>query len=285
MLGSLGFRTVIEIAPPSSIPRLFLERFAGLGFSMGLAWAAGLLVDILAERWHSRLDPRVQAVSYSILPLGRQILKIALYLIVLLSVLNAWGIGISTVLAGIGVGGIAVALAAQKTIENLFGGVSVIGDRPVLVGDFCKWGDQVGTVIHIGLRSTRIRTLDRTIVSVPNGTFSSMQLENYSVRDKMWFHPTLNLRKDTTYTQMEKILASCREALASEPKAELGPIPVRFVGLGPYSMDVEIFAYITTTDGDEFTAIQQRLLLKLIAAIEATGAGLALPWQQSPAKS
>ncbi|HVV45744.1 MAG TPA: mechanosensitive ion channel family protein [Bryobacteraceae bacterium] len=281
MLGSIGFRLAIELAPPSSIPRLFLERFAGLAFSVALAWAVGLLVDILAERWHSHLDPRVQAISYSILPLGRQIVKATVYLIVLLSMLNAWGISISTVLAGIGVGGIAVALAAQKTIENLFGGISVIGDRPVLVGDFCRWGNQVGTVIDIGLRSTRIRTLDRTVVSIPNGQFSSMQLENFSSRDKIWFHPTLNLRKDTTSAQLQKILADCVDILKNEPKAEIGSIPVRFIGPGPYSLDVEIFAYITTPDFDEFLGVQQRLLLKIVEAVEAAGSALAVPWQQS----
>ena len=281
MLASIGFRLAIELAPPSSIPRLFLERFVGVAFSAAIAWAVGLLVDILAERWHSHLDPRVQAISYSILPLGRQIVKGAIYLIVLLSVLNAWGVSISTVLAGIGVGGIAVALAAQKTIENLFGGISVIGDRPVLVGDFCRWNNQVGTVIDIGLRSTRIRTLDRTVVSIPNGQFSSMQLENFSSRDKIWLHPILNLRKDTTMAQIQKILADCLEILKSEPKAELGSIPVRFVGPGAYSLDVEIFAYITTADFDEFLGIQQKLLLKIVEAVEAAGSALAVPWQQS----
>ncbi|HVW10507.1 MAG TPA: mechanosensitive ion channel family protein [Bryobacteraceae bacterium] len=279
LLGSAGFRAAIALAPPSSIPRLFLERFAGLCFSLAFAWAAGLVVDILAERWHSHLDPRVQAVSYSILPLGRQIAKAALYLVVLLSVLNAWGISVTTLLAGIGVGGIAVALAAQKTIENLFGGISVIGDRPVLVGDFCKWGNQVGTVIDIGLRSTRIRTLDRTVVSIPNGTFSAMQLENFSPRDKILFHITLSIRKDTTSGQLQKILTECTDILKSEPKAELGSIPVRFIGPGAVSLDIEIFAYIKTPDNDEFLAIQQRILLKMVEAIENEGSALAVPWQ------
>ena len=92
-------------------------------------------------------------MTYSVLPLGRQIVKLGLYLIAILSVFSAWGYNTSTVLAGLGVGGLAVALAAQKTLENLFGGVSVIGDRPVLVGDICRFGDRTGTVMHIGLRS------------------------------------------------------------------------------------------------------------------------------------
>src|SRR5260370_40859371 len=101
-------------------------------------------------------------------------------------------------LAGVGVGGLAIALAAQKTIENLFGGISVIGDRPVLVGDVYHFGDRTGEVMHIGLRSTRIRTADRTIISVPNGQFSSIALENISGRDKICLHPALDLRSDTT---------------------------------------------------------------------------------------
>ena len=110
----------------------------------------------------------------------------------------------------------ALALAAQKTIENLFGGVAVITDRPVAIGDFCKFGNQVGTVEDIGLRSTRIRTLDRTLLTVPNGQFSSMTLENFSKRDKMWFHLTLNLRRDTTSDQMRTLLDSLTQGAAAK---------------------------------------------------------------------
>ncbi len=166
-LAVAGFRLALEYAPPSTLPRLFIERALGLLFAVAIAWAASVAVDIAGERWHSHLDPRVQAVSYSVLPLGRQILKLAFYLFAVLGVFSAWGYNTSTIIAGLGVGGLAVALAAQKTIENLFGGISVIGDRPVLVGDLCRFGDRTGTVMHIGLRSTRIRTPDRTVISVP----------------------------------------------------------------------------------------------------------------------
>ena len=170
----------MELASPSALPRLYMGRALAMAFSLGLAWAGSAAIDFIAERWRSRLDPRMKAMTYSVLPLGRQILKLCLLLIAILGVLSAWGYNSATILAGLGVGGLAVALAAQKTIENLFGGISVIGDRPVLVGDFCRFGTHIGTVMHIGLRSTRIRTLDRTIVSVPNGQFSAMELENFS---------------------------------------------------------------------------------------------------------
>ena len=208
-------------------------------------------------------------------------LKVLLFLLAILSVLSAWGYNTSTILAGLGVGGIAVALAAQKTIENLFGGISVIGDRPVLVGDFCRFGDRVGTVTNIGLRSTRIRTLDRTMISVPNGQFSSMELENYSIRDKIWFHPTLSLRMDTAREQLLKVVSSLEEILKRHPKVETGPLPVRFVGLGAFSMNVEVFAYVLTSDYDDFLALQQQILLKILQAVEEAGTALAVPLQES----
>ncbi|MBV9743806.1 MAG: mechanosensitive ion channel family protein, partial [Acidobacteriia bacterium] len=270
-VAAVGFRAAIEWAPPATLPRLFLDRAMGLILSLIVAWAVAIVIDLLANRWHSRLDPRAQAVSYSVLPLGRQVVKVLVFLIALLSVIGAWGYNTSTILAGLGVGGLAVALAAQKTIENLFGGISVIGDRPVLVGDFCRFGDRVGTIAHIGLRSTRVRTLDRTVISVPNGQFSSMELENFSARDKIWFHPTLSLRRDTTPQQLQTVLSSVEEILKKHPKVEAGDLPVRFVAIGTYSLNVEIFAYVTTADFDEFLRLQQQLLFELLQAVEAAG--------------
>jgi MscS family membrane protein len=281
ILAVASFRVAMEIAAPSTLPRLFIERALGLIFFLAIAWAGAVVVDILAARWHSRLDPRVQAVSYSVLPLGKQVLKLSLFMMAILSVFSAWGYNTSTILAGLGVGGLAVALAAQKTLENLFGGISVIGDRPVLVGDACRFGDRTGTVMHIGLRSTRIRTPDRTIICMPNSQFSSMALENISSRDKIWFHPVLNLRRDTTSDQMSRVLSSFREILAGNPKVEAGNIPVRFIAVGAYSLDVEVVAYIKTADYDEFLGIQQDLLLQMLQAVERAGTSLAVPLQET----
>jgi MscS family membrane protein len=280
-LAVAGLRAAMELAPLAALPRLYVERALGLVFFLALAWAGTVVIDLVAERWRSRLDPRVQAVSYSVLPLGRQVMKLLIFLFAILSVLSVWGYNTSTILAGLGVGGLAVALAAQKTIENLFGGISVIGDRPVLVGDVCRFGDRTGTVMHIGLRSTRIRTPDRTIISVPNSQFSSMALENISGRDKIWFHPTLNLRRDTTSDQLLKVLSSLADVLRGHPKVETGPLPVRFVGVGTYSLDIEVAAYVTTADYDEFLALQQELLVKMLQAVEQAGTALAVPLQES----
>jgi MscS family membrane protein len=271
------FRIVLAMVPPSAIVRLYIERAVALGFFLAVAWAGAVVTDIVAERWRNRLDPRMRAMTYSVLPLGQQIFKMFLYLIAVLALLSAWGYNTTTLLAGLGVGGLAIALAAQKTIENLFGGISVIGDRPVLVGDFCRFGNRVGTVTHIGLRSTRIRTLDRTIVSVPNGQFSSMELENFSARDKIWFHQTLRLRRNTTLDQLRQVLSEVQDILQHHTKVEVGSIPVRFTGIGEYSLDIEVFAYVLTSDFDAFLGIQQELLLDIMHAVEDAGTSLAVP--------
>ena len=276
-----GFRGAMEFASPATLSRTFLERALGLILSLAAAWAGAVAVDLIAQRWHSRLDPRMQAVSYSVLPLGRQVLKLSFFLIAILGVLSVWGYNTTAILAGVGVGGVAIALAAQKTIEDLFGGISVISDRPVLVGDVCHFGDRTGTVMHIGLRSTRIRTPDRTVISVPNGKFATMTLENISGRDKIWFHPTVNLRRDTASDQLLRVLESFREILTGHPKVETGKMPVRFIGVGAYSLDVEVAAYVTSCDNDEFLEIQQDLLLQMLRAVEQAGTGLAVPLQES----
>ena len=276
-LAIAGFRGAMALAPPSALPRMYMERALAMAFFLGLAWAGTAAVDYVAERWRSRLDPRMKAMTYSVLPLGRQVVKLSLFLIAILAVVSAWGYNTATILAGLGVGGIAVALAAQKTIENLFGGISVIGDRPVLVGDFCRFGAHIGTVMHIGLRSTRIRTLDRTILSVPNSQFSATELENFSARDKIWLHVTLNLRRDTTSDQLHRVLSAVQEILRQHSKVETGNIPVRFIGIGNYSLDVEVFAYVTTSDSDVFLGVQQELLFEIMQAVERVGAALAVP--------
>lgn len=279
LLAVAGFRAGMEWINPSPSVRLFLARVLALLFFSALAWLGMLLVDVVVVWIRAILAARHRNFGYSVLPLASRVVKIALLALVVAAVLSDWGYNTSTILAGLGIGGVALALAAQKTIENLFGGVAVITDQPVSIGDFCRVGDQVGTVEDIGLRSTRIRTLNRTLLTVPNGQFSSMTLENFSKRDKMWFHLTLNLRRDTTSDQVRSLLESITRTLVKHPKVEAGPFPVRFVGVGTYSLDLEIFAYILTLDGDEFLRIQQDLFLWILEEVEAAGTALALPTQ------
>ncbi len=129
--------------------------------------------------------------------------------------------------AGLGVGGIAIALAAQKTIENLFGGITLYGDSPVRVGDFCRFGDKVGTVEEIGIRSTRVRTLDRTVVTIPNADFSNLQLENFAKRDRMRLFAMIGVRYETTPDQLRYILVEVRKLLYAHERVTADPARIR----------------------------------------------------------
>jgi MscS family membrane protein len=133
-------------------------------------------------------------------------------------------------------------------------------------------------VEDIGLRSTRIRTPDRTIISVPNAQFASLSLENYAPREKMWFHPVLKLRFDTTSSQLSEILRNSRRLFEEDSKLEAGA-RIRLVGMGSSSIDLEVYAYVLTADSDQFLAIQEELLLKLLAIVESAGAAMAAPNQ------
>ena len=281
LLAGVFLRAGVEWTEPPALLRLYLERFCTLLIIIGTAWFFANAVDLIIEQIRLRLEARRSTLSRSALPLVSRVVKITIFVFAATAVIGSWGYNTNTIWAGLGIGGIAIALAAQKTIENLFGGVAVVSDRPVTVGDFCKFGDRVGTVEDIGLRSTRVRTLDRTLVSIPNSEFSSMVLENFSQRDKVWFHPTLNLRRDARPDQVRRILDAIRRILTDDPKVETGALPVRFIGAGSYSLDIEVFAYIRTADYDEFLKIQQDLLLRIMDAISAAGTALAIPTQAS----
>jgi MscS family membrane protein len=196
-----------------------------------------------------------------------------------LAVLRRFGIDPTPALAGLGVGGIAVALAAQKTLENVIAGASLIFDQAVTVGDFLKMGDVSGTVDHIGLRSTRIRTLDRTIVSVPNSQIANASLETVSARDKFWFHHVVGLRYETTPAQLRAIVDGLREMLASHPLTEKDSVRVRFLRLGAFSLDVDVFAYLKTLDWNHFLEVQETLLFGITDVVARAGAEIAFPSQ------
>jgi MscS family membrane protein len=243
---------------------------------IAVSWFVLRLIDYGADRAKLALIRRQRISATAVVPLGRRIVKVMVLSIVVLAALDNLGFEMKTVLAGLGVGGIAVALAAQKTIENLFGGISLVMDQPVRVGDFCKYGEGVGTVEDVGLRSTRVRTLDRTVVTIPNGQFASLNVENFARRDKIWFHPMLGLRLDTTPDQLRYVLAEIRKLLYEHPYVEPGG-RVRLIGFGTYSLNLEIFAYVATADSDAFLPIQEDLLLRILEIIAAAGTSLAIP--------
>lgn len=263
-----------------SVPvEAFFERFLrGLAI-VGFAWLAARVGDVLSVWLEERLARRGQAAAIAFLPLGRRTVKVFIWMVGAIALLQNLGFNVTGIVAGLGVGGLAVALAAQKTIEHLFGGIMLIADQPVRVGDFCRFGDKIGTVEDIGLRSTRVRTLDRTVVSIPNAEFASMQLENFTRRDRIWLHFTIGLRYETSPDQMRWVLVELKKMLLAHPKVHPDPARARFSGFGAYSLDIEVFAYVLTTDYNEFVAVREDIFLRVMDIVAASGTSFAFPSQ------
>jgi len=276
LLFSSGAVYIISLGSASLLGRLFWTFLASTMAVVGLTWLSLYLIDAGAEIIEGRRPEAANAV----IRLSATLMK-ALAVVVGLVVIFYYfaGINLTAVVAGLGIGGIAVAFAAQKTIENFFGGLFLVWDKPIRLGDYCKAGEHAGTVEHIGLRSTQIRTLARTVVSIPNGQLSSISVENFALRDRFLFKHTLNLRYETTADQLRYLLAQIRELLYQHPRVDSTSARIRFISFGPSSLDTEIFAYVLEKDYDTFLAVQEDLLLRIMDLVESSGSGFAFPSQ------
>jgi MscS family membrane protein len=275
LLSVAVFRAAEEVVRPSAVAGLYV----GGALELIVVWAIALclvrIVDLFLDRVETNMAARRNFSGRSILRLGRRTASVTIIVISILTILSGWGYNTATLVAGLGVGGIAVALAAQQTIANIFGGISIIGDRPVVIGDFGKFGDLIGTVEDIGMRSTRVRTLNRTLVCVPNTAFAGANLENYSKRDKILFNTTLQIKRSTPDEQVWQLIESLNGALKKNPSVEVVPTPARLTALTAAAFSVEIFCYALTPDIDQFYRIQGELLLAINGALEAAHVELA----------
>ena len=278
LLVTIGGTVFAARLPLSLSIRQLWSNLATVLTGVTVAWLLVLANAEVEAHLVRRLSPSETAAS-SLLRLLRRGVDVLIVFAAVLMMLRQFGVDPTPALAGLGVGGIAVALAAQKTLENVIAGASLIFDKAVRVGDFMKMGDVVGTVDQIGLRSTRIRTLDRTLVSVPNSQIASASLETLSARDKFWFHPVVPLRFDTTPEQLQRILEDVRRLLREHERVDLPSARVRFFRLGPFSLDIEVFAYLFAIDWDQFLEMQEGLLSNITAIVSRSGTSIAFPSQ------
>lgn len=261
---------------------LLRQRLSGVTIIIGLVAVLILLwrlTDYMSIFGKRQMSMRGKASMVSVILFLRRVIKIAIVVFGIIAILGAIGVDVTTGLAALGIGGIALALGAQKTVENFVGSVTLVADQPVRVGDFCKVGDTVGTVESIGMRSTRIRTNDRTIVTIPNGEFSSTRIENYAHRDRFLIHKVIGVRYETTPDQIRYLLVELRSILYSHPLVDPNPARIRFLGFGDSSLDLEIFAFINANGFDQYLEVKEDLYLRMMDVIAASGTDFAFPSQ------
>jgi MscS family membrane protein len=249
-----------------------------IAFAAG-GWLIALILTLVGETIIRAQKLRRGAINSQLIRVCFRLLSIVALLYVAIVAAENFGVPVAPLLASLGVGGLALALAVRPTLENVLGGFTLFADKPVRVGDFCLYGDRRGTVEEIGLRSTRIRSLERTEVTVPNADFSQMQIEHFTRRDRMLFRTTLGLRYETTPEQLRYVLNNLRELLIAHPMVSPDPARVRFVAFGAYSLDVEIFAYVLSADYNAHLGVLEDLNLRIMDVVEQSGTGFAFPSQ------
>ncbi|MGZ4819525.1 MAG: mechanosensitive ion channel family protein [Terriglobales bacterium] len=275
--GAIAHRVIGAYLGLPLLPRLYYYRTIGVVITIGFFWFLVRATGVTMQRLRAHAISAGRIGTGSLMLLGERLLKVLVIIAAVLAVLGTIGFNLTTVLAGLGIGGLAVAFAAQKTLENLLGGVSVLADEVIRVGDFCRFGDRVGTIEDISLRSTRIRTVERTEVSIPNGALAAMNVENFTRRDKILFNPTLGVRYETSADQLRYLLAELRRMLYEHPKVESDSARIRLAGFDNSALTLEIFSYVLTQDFAEFTAIREDLLLRVMEIVEKSGSGFAFP--------
>jgi MscS family membrane protein len=263
----------------SIVYRQYYRRVLWIFLAIAFYWFVARVTSEASEMINRRLTSRGRMAERSIVSLGRRFLEVVIFITVVLIVLSGFGVNVTAALAGLGIGGLAIGLGAQKTFENLLGGISILTDKALQIGDACRVGTQSGTVEDIGLRSTKLRTEDRTVVTIPNGTVAAAILENFRQRDKILFRQTVRLRYGLATDHLRYVLEEFHSVLKQNTHVENASARVRLLRFSESSIEVEMYAYILSRDYNEFLVEQEQLLLAINEVIDKTGSAIAMPTQ------
>lgn len=268
VLTSLILYEVMVYAGVSVTVREPVNRIKDIVGWFASTWLLLRVVDAIFSRAERQSYKRNQTERVSILSLLHKIVKALLLILASIFIFGNLGFDLTTGIAALGVGGLALALGAQKMIENLVGSVVIVADQPVRVGDYCKFGDLEGTVVDIGIRSTRLRTLNRTIVTVPNGEFSSMSIENFASRDMFHFLHNVYIKRNVDATTLDHFLKKMEDFLVDHELSNSEWTQVRISELRQDCMVIEFRAYVYASGADEFYDKQTRLLIEILKEME-----------------
>ncbi len=292
-------RELLRLLPPAvllaAIP--WLEQFLIVQISLTAGVAGAIQIALamllhLAGAWMvwrvTRLVAEILVASPRVAPgsVDAHLIRICTRLLGLVAAAGILAVGadrlgvpVYGIVAGLGVGGLAIALAAQPTIENLIGGLSLFADKPVRVGDFCRYGPDLGVVEEIGIRSTRLRGLDRALTTIPNALFSKMAIVNLSRRDRILLNFSFGLRAGTGLAALRQVLEQAGELLRTHAGLHPEGARVSLNGFSQGALELEVFVYARTTDWNEFVRLRQEVWLRLLAAVAGAGAEVVFPAQ------
>jgi MscS family membrane protein len=259
---------------------LVTAAIAAVGI-IAVFWALWRSVDVVVELTIEK-SWGADASARSMILVGGNLLKTAVVLVGGVSTAAAFGYPVATIVAGLGIGGIAFAFGAQKTVENLFGSIALATDQPLRVGDVVKVEGVEGQVEQIGARSTRLRTADRTLVTIPNGRLADSRIESLAARDRLRMAATVMLAYGTTEAQVRQVIEGIEQRLRAQPLVWPDVVVARLANLGPTSIDIEVMCWFLTSDFDAFRNARQEVLLAIIGVVEQAGARFVTPPAVTP---
>ncbi|MFD0911296.1 mechanosensitive ion channel family protein [Ruegeria arenilitoris] len=244
-----------------------------------LAWTFWNFMEYMSDKIAARRMSSDRSSDDSMMRLLNHIIALVGVIWILAFGAQTMGFPLLSILAGLGVGGLAVALAIRPTLENLISGFVLYLEKSVRVGDYCSFGGQAGTVERIGVRSTHVRALDRTLIAIPNSKFVDMELVNWAQCDEMLINSVIGLRYETDTDQLRFVLAEIRKMMHGHPRIKSETARVRFVGYGASSLDIDVRVYAQTREWNDFYAIREDVFFRIKEIVEASGTGFAFPSQ------
>ncbi|MBL0709808.1 MAG: mechanosensitive ion channel, partial [Colwellia sp.] len=231
-------------------------------------WALFRLVDLIKVKIAARFVKQDKPLAVFLLRPAGTVIKSFIAIITVLIWFENLGFSATTLLAGLGIGGLAIALAAQKTVENIIGAIALYTSAPVRIGDFCRFDKYLGVVEEIGLRATRIRTLDRTVIYVANAKFIDMEIENFSERERIAFRPKIYLKPTGKMENIQALVTTLRKYFSSLDTLSVDPQRVHVKACTQMGIELNILLYVKTTNFDVYLDEINQLNLTILSLLE-----------------
>ena len=244
-----------------------------------VGWFAMVSIHRLADIAIGARGLRNTSIDGHLIKVVATLLCIGLGLYLFFTAADLVGIPVAPLLAGLGIGGLAIALAVRPTLENVIGGLTLFADGPARVGDICRFGSEMGTIEEIGLRTTKVRKMDDSLLSVANAELAQVRIENLSRRRKFLYNPRLGLRYETTAEQLRQVSDEVMALLTRHQKVLDDGFRVRLAGFGDHAINLDVFAYVDVTRIPDFLIVQEELNLAVMAIVRQAGTGFAFPSQ------
>jgi MscS family membrane protein len=263
---------------PVNIARFVPAIFKGISV-LFVVWVVIRFTDDLTRIWVRKAEERESRLEMQIAPIVNRSLNVFLIVTGVLLFLQNMGYSVGSLLAGLGIGGAALALASKDTVSNLFGAVVIFVDRPFQVGDWIEVGDTEGTVEEIRLRTTKIRTFPNSLITMPNANLTTLPINNWSRMQKRRIKTTIGVTYDTPADKVEKAVNKIRGIIENDPDLHHDFYMVYFDTFGPYSLDIFVYCFTVTTVWGKYLAVKEKFLLKVMRAFQEMGVEFAFPTQ------